>query len=86
MDVETKISSFAGNIGEMFYDSFFLEKTIGAFAEEKIKRLVKIRQGKNPDGEDAALLDSVLKNKLDNEAVQTFNAIGDSIVKCILEK
>ena len=40
MDTKVKISTFAGNIGEMFYDSFFLESTIGAFAEEKIKRLI----------------------------------------------
>lgn len=33
----TPPKSFGGNIGSMFYDSFFLESTIGSFAEEKIK-------------------------------------------------
>ena len=81
----SKKSTFAGNIGEMFYESFFLKSTIGAFAEEKIKRLAKIRQGKNPDDENNAINQSQ-KAKLDKEAEQIFSAISDPIVKCIMEK
>ena len=69
----------------MFYDSFFLESTIGAFAEEKIKRLDKIRQGKNPNNETLPI-DVALKKKLADESEQTFSAIGDPIVKCVMEK
>lgn len=81
----SKKSTFAGNIGEMFYESFFLKSTIGAFAEEKIKRLAKIRQGKDPDHENGVINESQ-KVKLDKEAELIFNAISDPIVKCIMEK
>ena len=41
--------SFGGNIGSMFYDSFFLESTIGSFAEEKIKKAMRqLKIQKNP--------------------------------------
>lgn len=42
------MNTFAGNIGEMMYDSFFMKSTIGEFSEEKLKRIIRIRQGKNP--------------------------------------
>ena len=41
--------TFGGNIGSMFYDSFFLESTIGSFAEEKIKKAMQqLKKQKNP--------------------------------------
>lgn len=37
--------TFGGNIGTMFYDLFFLESTIGSFAEEKIKKAISDFKG-----------------------------------------
>lgn len=42
MDTEkAKMSTFAGNIGKMVYDSFYLQSSIGAFAEDKLKELIE---------------------------------------------
>lgn len=42
MDIEkTQKSTFAGNIGQMVYDSFYLESSIGAFAEDKLRKLIE---------------------------------------------
>ena len=45
--VSKKLNTFAGNIGEMMYESFFLESTIGEFAENKIKKLIKEKKDEN---------------------------------------
>ena len=58
----------------MLYDSFFMDCTIGKFAEEKIKRLLKIRKKENP---------SEVEKK---EAQAIYNCIGDPVVKCLLDE
>ena len=83
MDTNVKISTFAGNIGEMFYDSFFLESTIGAFAEEKIKRLINIRNGLNPDTGSPFVEDE--KEEFEKERMEILSKIGDPILKSLLE-
>ena len=45
--VSKKLNTFAGNIGEMMYESFFLDSTIGEFAENKIKKLIKEKKDEN---------------------------------------
>jgi len=47
MQVSKKLNTFAGNIGEMMYESFFLDSTIGEFAENKIKKLIKEKKDEN---------------------------------------
>ena len=70
---QCKISPFAGNIGEMFYDSFFLKSTIGDFAETKIKTIVKEIKEK--------------RMTADSPEVKFFiNCIGDSVIKSLLKE
>ena len=83
MDTNVKISTFAGNIGEMFYDSFFLESTIGAFAEEKIKRLIDIRNGLNPNTKSPFTGDE--KKEFEKERMVILNKVGDPVLKSLLE-
>ena len=83
MDTDVKISTFAGNIGEMFYDSFFLESTIGAFAEEKIKRLIDIRNGLNPNTKSPFTGDE--KKEFEKERMVILNKVGDPVLKSLLE-
>lgn len=64
--------TFAGNIGEMFYDSFFLESTIGAFAEEKIKCLIQKRQG--------------VETMFTEEAKSLLECIGDPVIKALIKE
>lgn len=65
--------TFAENIGEMMYDSFFMEKTIGDFAESKLKKLIKKRQGKTTNMSDA-------------EAKFILDSIGDPVIKSLIEE
>ncbi|MCQ2062929.1 MAG: AAA family ATPase [Fibrobacter sp.] len=65
--------TFAENIGEMMYDSFFMEKTIGDFAESKLKELIKKRQGKTT-------------NMSDEEAKFILDSIGDPVIKSLIEE
>lgn len=90
---EKKMNTFGGNIGEMLYDSFFMDSTIGAFAEEKIKRAIRIKQGKNPDetNEDGSLklLSEVSEEKikeLKNECDVVIKNIGDPVVRSLIEE
>lgn len=90
---EKKMNTFGGNIGEMLYDSFFMDSTIGAFAEEKIKRVIKIKQGKNPDerNEDGSLklLSEASGDKiteLKNERDVVIKNIGDPVVRSLIEE
>ena len=66
--------SFAQNIGEMMYDSFFMEKTIGDFAEAKLKELIKRKQGKDS------------KIKTDEEAKRILDLIGDPVIRSLIEE
>lgn len=72
-DDAKKTSSFAGNIGEMFYDSFFLRSTIGDFAETKIKKIVKEIKEKRITGDSP-------------EVMSLINCIGDSVIKSLLKE
>ena len=69
-------NTFAGNIGEMFYD-YFLKNAIGAIAEEEIINAVKYRQKKNPD-------EDVSPEKDKYEAV--VNNIGDPVIRSLIEE
>lgn len=72
-DQTKRVSPFAGNIGEMFYDSFFLKSTIGDFAENKIKKLVK----------------KMKENRMtaDSPEIKTLiSCIGDSVIKSLLKE
>ena len=65
--------TFAQNIGEMMFDSFFMEKTIGDFAESKLKELIKWKQGKNP-----------FMSKKEADAI--LNTIGDPVIRSLIEE
>ena len=65
--------TFAQNIGEMMYDSFFMEKTIGDFAEHKLKELIMWKQGKNP-------------SMSIEQAEAILNAIGDPVIRSLIEE
>lgn len=42
MDIEkAQKSTFAGNIGQMVYDSFYMNSSIGDFAEDKLRNLIE---------------------------------------------
>lgn len=45
--VQKGLNTFAGNITEMMYESFFLTSTIGEFAENKIKQLIEEKKEEN---------------------------------------
>lgn len=72
-DDTKKISSFAGNIGEMFYDSFFLKSTIGDFAETKIKSIVKEIKEKRMSANSPKVKSLI-------------SCIGDSVIKSLLSE
>jgi hypothetical protein len=82
--------TFAQNIGEMMFDSFFMEKTIGDFAEAKLKRLIKIKQGRNPDSDDEKYSNDDDGKKLQDshkkEADAILNAIGDPVIRSLIEE
>lgn len=64
---------FAGNIGEMVYDSFFMKKTIGEFAESKIKKLIQNRK-------------DLSSEMTQDEAKFILENIGDSIIKSLIKE
>lgn len=68
MDNQKRNNTFAGNIGEMVFDSFFMKSPIGEFAEEKLKMVIKcLHDGtKTLDDDDVKIIvenmgDAVLK-------------------------
>ena len=65
--------TFAQNIGDMMYSSFFMEKTIGEFAEEKLKELIRKKQGKK------TLMS-------DQEADAILKSIGDPVIRSLIEE
>lgn len=90
---EKYLKTFGGNVGEMLYDSFFMESTIGKFAEEKIKRTVRIKQGKNPDERNASNEMEALSNaspekhdELIKECNIVLESIGDPIIRSLIEE
>ncbi len=66
--------TFAQNIGEMMYDSFFMQKTIGDFAERKLKELIKWKQGMESEIE------------TDEDAERLLNLIGDPIFRSLIDE
>ena len=82
--------TFAQNIGEMMYDSFFMDKTIGDFAESKLKRIIKIRQGRNPDNIDEKYNDDEegknLQEKHKKEMEMNLALIGDTVIRSLIEE
>ena len=54
----------------MLYDSFFMDSTIGKFAEEKIKEIVKCIYNGELSKEDTVVKD-------------VFNCIGDPVLKTL---
>ena len=82
-DYNKKINPFAGNIGEMVFDSFFLKNSIGAFAEEKIKNIVRLRKGLHPIEERS--LSSHEKGQFEYEKKVILENIGDPILKSLLD-
>ena len=72
-DLKKRTNSFAGNIGEMFYDSFFLKSTIGDFAENKIKSLIKEIKEKRITADSP-------------EVKSLISCIGDSVIKSLLNE
>lgn len=70
--------TFAQNIGDMMYDSFFMEKTIGDFAEEKLRKLIQKRLEKN----------SKKKQKLmsDVEEQAVLSSIGDPVIRSLIDE
>ncbi len=65
--------TFAQNIGDMMYDSFFMEKTIGDFAESKLKELIRKKQGKK----------TLMSDK---EAEAILQSIGDPVIRSLIDE
>lgn len=63
------INSFAGNIGEMYYENFFMQETIGALAKYEIKNVLEL----------------IKKNKEIELAEYIINSIGDELLKRVLQ-
>ena len=76
-------STFASNIGEMFYE-YFLDNTIGALAEEEIIKAVKYRQMKNPDEEKDLTEQNKSSEQKEYEAV--VKNIGDPVIRSLIEE
>ncbi len=78
--VLSKRSTFAGNIGEMFYESMFMENTVGQYAEKELNALISEFNGlkKKPvrylevkkiiDGVSDSILKHLLIEKLERES------------------
>lgn len=78
-----RLNTFGGNVGEMLYDSFFMESTIGAFAEEKIKRLIKIKKGINPVTNKHLTKEETKLYEIEKKCV--FDNIGDVVLKSLIK-
>jgi len=66
-------NSFCGNIGEMFYSSFFMSETIGEFAKKKIEATLKD-------------LDNKVSPERKKEISRLFDQVGDSLLKSLLDE
>lgn len=71
--INKKMNTFGGNVGDMFYDSFFMKSTMGDFAEGKLKRLLEIRKKESPTDDEIKEADAI------------YSCIGDPIISCLLE-
>ncbi len=69
-EVKKEKNSFAGNIGEMFTEHFFMEDTIGAFATIKIKTAIQYMNEK--------------KIEKKEWCKRICDSVGDSVLKTLL--
>lgn len=68
---------FAGNVGDMLVDNFFLSKTIGTYSERKLKEIIKMMDRKNQN-----------QNLSDQEKDYIkfiITRVGDKLLKKLLE-
>jgi len=68
-EVQKKKNTFAGNIGEMFSTNFFMDRTIGAFATNWLKKKIFVKTLNNDDKKEMRLL---------------LNYVGDDLLKQLL--
>ncbi len=68
---------FAGNIGDMLINNFFLSKTIGDYSEEKINKIIELMNKANEEG---SITD---KDKQHIDFI--ISRIGDKLLKKLLE-
>ena len=68
----------------MMYDSFFMQKTIGDFAEYKLNRLIEIYQGINPNTK--RKIGKRGNKELMEEKEETLKIIGDPIIRSLIEE
>ncbi len=68
--------TFAGNIGEMFYELMFMRKTIGFFAEKKLNEILeRMKESDNP----------IIRNSQEYWKMKdTFELVSDKILKGLL--
>ena len=67
--------TFAGNIGEMFNEAFFMTSTIGKYSEELIKEIIRyIDKGKSKS--------AIIKD--DETCKKIINTVGDRILRFLL--
>lgn len=67
--------TFAGNIGEMFNETFFMSSTIGKYSEELIKEIIKyLDKGKTRS--------KIIKD--DETCKKIINSVGDRILRFLL--
>ncbi|WP_296333161.1 AAA family ATPase [uncultured Treponema sp.] len=66
-------NTFAGNIGELFTENFFMENTIGDFASEKIRKIIKkLKSKKTIDYEKMTKYKSLI------------DCVGDDLLRTLL--
>lgn len=59
MEKEEENKTFAGNIMNLLIDNYFMEDTIGKFAEEKIKGIVNRVKNKKVNSDDFKIIDQI---------------------------
>lgn len=71
--VKKKKDTFAGNIGELFTENFFMENTIGEFSRSKIQDVIEKLKSKNPISDDEL-----------GACKQLIEKVGDDLLKTLL--
>lgn len=74
---ESTESCFAGNIGDMLINNFFLSKTIGDYSEEKINEIIKLMNKANKE--------KSITNENKKRIDFIISRIGDKLLKKLLE-
>ena len=71
--VKKKKDTFAGNIGELFTENFFMENTIGEFSRSKIQNVIEKLKSRNP---------------IPNDELETYKQliekVGDDLLRTLL--